>query len=120
MYSMHYLNHVSSDIVIIQISLIVSNGGNRCRCNVCDGGAQTNNSVGAHCRRVTVVELHYDIVISDCRTTFPSHFHSYVAFIIINQIMVILVIFMISHNCLFVTMCFYSVTHVARSPRVMM
>ena len=42
---------------------------------------------------VTVVDVHSDVVISDCWTKLPSHFHSYVTFIIINQVLVMLVIF---------------------------
>ena len=33
---------------------------------------------------VTIVDFHSDVVISDCLTKLPSHFHSYVTFIIIN------------------------------------
>ena len=62
-------------------------------CNVCAGGAQSNNSVGAQSNSVTVVDFHSDVVISDCWTKSPSHFHSYVAFTIINHILIILVIF---------------------------
>ena len=42
---------------------------------------------------VTVVDFHSDVVISDCLTKLPSHFHSNVTFIIINQVLVMLVIF---------------------------
>ena len=42
---------------------------------------------------VTVVDVHSDVVLSDCWTKLHSHFHSYVTFIIINQVQVILVIF---------------------------
>ena len=42
---------------------------------------------------VTVVDFHSDVVISDCWTKLRSHFHSYVTFIIINQVLVMLVIF---------------------------
>ena len=41
-----YLNHFASDVAIIKISLIGSNCDDRCLCNVCAGGAQSNNSVG--------------------------------------------------------------------------
>ena len=51
---------------MIQTSLIGSNGGNRCICNVYAGGAQSNNSVGAQRNSVTVVDFRSDIVISDC------------------------------------------------------
>ena len=61
-----YLNHFSSDVAIIQISLIGSNYDNRCLCNVCAGGAQSNNSVGAQRNSVTVVHFHADVVILDC------------------------------------------------------
>ena len=59
-------NHFASDVAIIQISLIGNNGGNRCLCNVCAGGTQSNNSVGAQRNSVTVVDFHSDVVISDC------------------------------------------------------
>ena len=54
--------------------------------------AHSNNSV-AQRNSVTLVDLHSDDVISDCWTKLPSHFHSYVAFIIINQVLAILVTF---------------------------
>ena len=57
--------HFASVVAIIHISLIGSNGGNRCSCNVCTDGAQSNNSVGAQRNSVTVVDFHSD-VISDC------------------------------------------------------
>ena len=60
------LNHFASDLAIIQISLIGSNGGNRRLCNVCAGGARSNNPVGAQRNSVTVVDFHADAVISDC------------------------------------------------------
>ena len=55
--------------------------------------AQSNNSVGAQRNSVTVVVFHSGVVISDCLTKSPSQFHSYVAFIIINHSLIILVIF---------------------------
>ena len=58
-------NLFASGVAIIQISLIGSNGGNRCLCNVCAGGAHSNNSVGAQRNSVTVVDFHSDVVISD-------------------------------------------------------
>ena len=60
--------YFASDLAIIQNRLIGSNGGNRCLCKVCAGGAQSNNSVGAqrNCvTGVTVVDFHSDVVISD-------------------------------------------------------
>ena len=57
--------YFASDLAIIQNSLIGSNGGNRCLCKVCAGGAQTNNSVGAQRNCVTLVDFHSS-VISDC------------------------------------------------------
>ena len=42
-----YLNRFALVVAIIRISLIGSNGGNRCLCKVGAGGAQSNNSVGA-------------------------------------------------------------------------
>ena len=41
------------DLEIIKNSLIGNNGGNRCLCKVCAGGAQSNNSVGAQHNCVT-------------------------------------------------------------------
>ena len=42
---------------------------------------------------VTLVDFHSDVLISDCLTKLPSHFHSYVTCIIINQVLAMLVIF---------------------------
>ena len=56
----------ASDVAIIQISVTGSNGGKRCLCNVCAGGAQSNNSVEAQRNSVTVVDFHSDVVISNC------------------------------------------------------
>ena len=42
---------------------------------------------------VTVMDFHSDVVSSDCWTKLPSHFHSYVTYIIINQVLAMLVIF---------------------------
>ena len=50
--------YFASDLAIIQNSLIGSNGGNRCICKVCAGGAQSNNSVGAQRNCVTMCNSH--------------------------------------------------------------
>ena len=63
-----YRNHFASDVAINQISLIGNNCDNRCHCNVCADGAQSNNSVGAQRNSVTVVDFHADVVILDCST----------------------------------------------------
>ena len=43
---------------------------------------------------VTVMDFHSEVVISDFfLTKLPNHFHSYVTFIINNQVLVLLVIF---------------------------
>ena len=62
------LNHFASDVVIIQISLIGGNGGNRCLCrpNVYAGGAQRNHSVETQRNSVTVEDFRSDVVISYC------------------------------------------------------
>ena len=65
---LRHVLHFDLDVAIIQISLIGSNGSNRCPCNVCAGGAQSNNSVGAQHNSVrpTVVDFYSDVVNSDC------------------------------------------------------
>ena len=61
-----YLNNFATDAAIINISLIGSNCDNRCICNVCSGGAQRENTVGAQRNSVNVVDFHADVVILDC------------------------------------------------------
>ena len=52
-----YTNADSSSCPVRQLTPSSPNGDNRCLCNVCAGGAQSNNSVGGQ---------HSDVVISDC------------------------------------------------------
>ena len=89
--------YFASDPAIIQNSLIGSNGGNRCLCKVCAGGAQSNNSVGAQSNCVTRCDYR-GLSLRCCNFRFfgqitYNHVHSYVTFIIINQVLVRLVIF---------------------------
>ena len=77
--------YFASDLAIIQNSLIGSNGGNRCLCKVCAGGAQSNRCD------------YRGLSLRCCNFRFLSqitynHVHSYVTFIIINQVLVLLVI----------------------------
>ena len=88
--------YFASDLAIIQNSLIGSNGGNRCFCKVCAGGAQSNNSVGAQSNCVTRCDYR-GLSLICCNFRFLSqipynHVHT-VTFIIINQVLVLLVIF---------------------------
>ena len=89
--------YFASDLAIIQNSLIGSNGGNRCPCKVCAGGAQSNNSVGAQSNCVTRFDCR-GLSLRCCNFQFLNQItynrvHSYITFIIINQVMVLLVIF---------------------------
>ena len=97
--------YFASDLAIIQNTLIGSNGGNRCLCKVCAGGTQSNNSVGAQSNNSVGAQSNC-VTRCDCRglshrccnfrflnqITY-NHVHSYVTFIIINQVLVLLVIF---------------------------
>ena len=88
--------YFASDLATIQNSLIGSNGGNRCLCKVCAGGAQSNNSVGAQSNCVTRCDYR-GLSLRCCNFRFLSqitynHVHT-VTFIIINQVLVLLVIF---------------------------
>ena len=89
--------YFASDLAIIQNSLIGSNGGNRCLCKVCAGGEQSNNSVGAQSNCVTRCDcrglsLRCNFRLFLNKITY-NHVHSYVTFIIINQVLDLLVIF---------------------------
>ena len=89
--------YFASDLAIIQNSLIGRNGGNRCLCKVCAGGEQSNNSVGAQSNYVTRCDCRGLSLRCNFRLFFNqityNHVHSYVTFIIINQVLVLLVIF---------------------------
>ena len=69
----------------------------RCLCKVCAGGAQTNHSVGAQSNCVTRCDCR-GLSLRCCNLRFLNqitcnHVHSCVTFIIINQVLVLSVIF---------------------------
>ena len=81
--------YFASDLAIIQNSLIGSNGGNRCLCKVCAGGAQSNCVTRCDYRGLSLRCCNFRFL---SQITY-NHVHSYVTFIIINQVLVLLVIF---------------------------